>query len=467
MFVADAISLQAAAPPKRPNVVFILGDDMGQGDLGSYNPESKIPTPHLDRLARQGMRFTDAHSGSSVCSPTRYGLLTGRYAWRTSLQRHVLRPYDPPLIEKGRLTLPEMLRQNGHMTACIGKWHLGSEWPRPDKTKPPDFTQPIAEGPTTRGFDYYFGTDVPNHPPYCFIENNRTVGQPTGQRTEANLDGVPGPMLPGWRFDEILPTLARKAVGYLEERAKDKKPFFLYFALTSPHEPIQPSERFRNKSGIAPVADFIMETDWAAGEVLASLEALGLSENTLVVFTADNGAAQHQGAAMKAAGQHRSLAWRAAKGSIYEGGHRVPFIARWPGHIQADSTSDELICLGDMMATVASLLSVKLPDNAGEDSINILPVMLGEKGSAPLREAIVHHDANGVFAIRQGDWKLIPAQTPPPSGAKSPSQPIACELYNLAADPHETTNVDTKHPEIVTRLTALLERYRKEDRSRP
>ena len=440
---------------------------MGQGDLGAYNPASKIPTPHLDRLAREGLRFTDAHSGSAVCSPTRYGLLTGRYAWRTWLKRHVLRPYDPPLIEQGRLTLPLMLQKNGYATACIGKWHLGWEWARPDPARPPDFTQAIRQGPTTRGFDYYFGTDVPNYPPYCFIENDRVVGQPTAQRTETSLDGLPGPMLPGWRFDEILPTLTRKAVGYLQERAQERRPFFLYFPLTSPHEPIHPSARFRGKSGIAPVADFIMETDWAVGEVLATIERLGLAGTTLVIFAADNGAARHQGEAVRAAGQRRSLAWRADKGSIYEGGHRVPFIVRWPGKIAAGASNDDLICVGDTMATIAALLDVSLPRDAAEDSVSFLPSLLGHKSAGARRSAIIHHDRNGVFAIRDGPWTLIPAQTLPAIAAKSGPQAVPGELYNLAADPQEATELGGQHPEVVARLTLLLEQIQRDGRSRP
>ncbi len=256
-----AAALGAAAKPVKHNIVLILADDLGWGDISSYNPESKIQTPAVDRIAREGIRFTDAHSGSAICSPSRYGLLTGRYGWRTRLQRGVLEPFDPPLIDADRLTLPALLGRHGYHSACIGKWHLGWDWPRQGGAI--DFTKPIANGPTTRGFDYYFGVDVPNYPPYCFLENDRTVGQPTAQRTEKSLDGGPGPMLPGWKFEDILPTLVSKATGYIRQRAETRQPFFLYLPLTSPHEPIRPSERFLNKSGLTPLADFIMETDWA------------------------------------------------------------------------------------------------------------------------------------------------------------------------------------------------------------
>ena len=273
IFAIGAVSFMGKpAAGKAPNIVFILADDLGYGDVHCLNPaHGKIATPQMDRLATQGMVFTDAHSGSSVCTPTRYGILTGRYAWRTRLQSFVLRPYDPPLIAADRLTVPKLLASRGYQTACIGKWHLGWNWPRDGQKVL--FDHPIADGPTTRGFGYYFGTDVPNYPPYGFIKNDRLVAQPTDwfKGDRKMVLGTPGPIVPGWKFDQILPRLTEQAVQYISERAADKKPFFLYFALTSPHEPIAPSAAFRGKSGISPLADFIMETDWALGQVLAAL----------------------------------------------------------------------------------------------------------------------------------------------------------------------------------------------------
>ncbi|MFA6562018.1 MAG: arylsulfatase [Verrucomicrobiia bacterium] len=471
----------AADTQSKPNIVFILGDDMGIGDFGCYNAGSKTPTPAVDRLAREGVRFTDAHSGSAVCSPTRYGILTGRYAWRTRLKRGVLVPYDPPLIEAGRLTVPSLLRQHGYATACIGKWHLGWQWPRPDTNKPPDFTQPIAEGPTTRGFDYYFGTDVPNYPPYCFIENDRTVGQPTAQKAEQNLDGRPGPMLPGWKFDEILPTLARRATDYIGQRAAAGKPFFLYFTLTSPHEPVAPSARFRGKSGISAIADFIMETDWAVGEVLAALDRHKLAGNTLVFFAADNGHSPYTDMqSLIKAGHKPSGPLRGYKGDIYEGGHRVPLVARWPGKTPAGRVCDETVCHGDLMATVAAILSAKLPDDVAEDSFNILPALLGEKRDAPLRLFTIHHSGNGIFAIREGPWKLIPPQTlaaplrvaraakaAKAKAAKPGVVNIPGQLYNLDDDLAETKNLYAEKPDLVKKMSALLKRAQEKGRSRP
>ncbi|MDX1945687.1 MAG: arylsulfatase [Pirellulaceae bacterium] len=466
--VLVACELPAAAADNRslPNIVLILADDLGHGHISHLNPQSKIRTPHIDKLASQGISLTDAHSGSAVCSPTRYGLLTGRYAWRTKLVRGVLGPYDPPLIEATRLTLPGMLKKHGYHTACVGKWHLGWDWPR-KAMEDPDFSQPIAGGPTTRGFDYYFGTDVPNYPPYCFIENDQTVGLPNSAKTERNLDGRPGPMLAGWKFDAILPALADKAASYIAERAAAKQPFFLYLPLTSPHEPIAPSAEFRGQSGLNSLGDFLLETDAVVGKVAAAIEQHKLAESTLFIFTCDNGSSLYTGGAeLVKLGHAPSAGWRGAKTSIYEGGHRVPFVARWPGVIPTGAKSGETICLTDLLATAAEIVGEKLPENAGEDSHSVLPILRGDKLAKPVREATVHQSASGQLAIRQGPWKLITPQ--PASGAKGKStEPREAELYNLAADPAETKNVIAEHGDVGARLTTLLDQYRQSGRSRP
>jgi arylsulfatase A-like enzyme len=458
----------------RPNIVIMLADDMGHGHVSCLNPKSKIQTPNIDRLAKQGITLVDAHSGSAVCSPTRYGILTGRYAWRTRLVRGVLGPYDPPLIDAGRLTTPGLLRQQGYHTACIGKWHLGWDWPR-EGNATPDFTKPIAGGPTTRGFDYYFGTDVPNYPPYCFIENDRTVGLPTDLKAEKNLDGRPGPMLPGWKFDQILPQMLKKTLAHIEERAKKQQPFFLFFTFTSPHEPIAPSEPFRGKSGMNPLADFIIETDAAVGTVSEAIQRAGIADNTLFIFTADNGSSLYTGAQeLRKMGHEPSAQWRGAKGSIYEGGHRIPFFARWPGKIAADSVSDKTICLTDFMATFAALTGATLPEPAAEDSCNILPLLLGQ-GNTLQRPAVIHQSVTGRLAIREGPWKLmLPGAlvrenlTTKTNKKKAPTEgePAARALYNLSADPGEMNDVISLHPEIEKHLADLFLKYQKEQRSR-
>ena len=443
-----------------PNIVYILADDYGYGDAGCYNSQSKIATPSVDRLAAEGMRFTDAHSGSAVCSPTRYGVLTGRYAWRTTLRRGVLQPYDPPLIAASRLTVPALLKQHGYHTACIGKWHLGWDWPR--RGGEVVFDQPIAGGPTARGFDYYFGTHVPNHPPYCFIENDRTVGQPTAMKEVRDLNGRPGPMLPGWKFDAILPTLAEKAVAYVGERAKTDRPFFLYFPLTSPHEPIAPSERFRGKSGISDLADFMLETDWAVGQVLEALDKHGLAEKTLVVFTCDNGHSKYTGLpALDKAGHQVSGPLRGHKTDIWEGGHRVPFIARWPGKIATGSRCEETICHTNLLATCAEVVGAKLPADAGEDSFSILPLLSGKQPQQPAFPAVVHQAADGTLAIRRGKWKLVLGAAAG-EGKQEPDQ-----LFDLSADLAESRDVAASHKDEVTALRELLASYIDQGRSTP
>lgn len=452
----------ASAARRLPNLVVILADDLGYGDLSCYNPESKLPTPHADALARQGTRFTDAHSSSAVCSPTRYNLLTGRYAWRGRLQSGVLAPFDPPLIEAGRLTLPAMLRERGYRTACIGKWHLGWNWPKSNGGY--DFTRPIADGPLTRGFDLYFGTDVPNYPPYCFIRDDRTVGLPSGEKTTKDLDGRPGPMLPGWEFDRILPALVEEARGYVRSQARAGRPFFLYLPLTSPHEPIAPSARFRGKSGINPVADFILETDWAAGQVLSALEEEGIAGDTLAIFTSDNGHATYTGLPeLLEKGHQPSGPLRGYKTSIYEGGHRVPFIARWPGRIPAGAVCHHTVCLGDLVRTFAELTGARLPAGAAGDSISLLPLFENPHRRQPARDSLIHHSAAGQFAIRSGPWKLILPLANPAGNRKSEGD--APQLFNLSRDLAEREDLAAREPARVARLAALLEKQRAAERT--
>ncbi|HUT25298.1 MAG TPA: arylsulfatase [Sumerlaeia bacterium] len=477
-------------PAKPPNIVFILADDMGYGDLACQNPESKIPTPNLDRLAREGMRFTDAHSPAAVCTPTRYAILTGRYCWRTHLKSGVLWAWDPPLIEPDRLTLPAMLKRHGYDTACIGKWHLGWDWPTTDGEKPDkqtgqnvDFHRPVLNGPTARGFDYYFGTAVPNFPPYCFIENDRTVGIPAEQKPKT-MFGHPGPMLPGWDLADILPGLADKAVGYINAEAmkspvvatgSPQRPFFLYFPLTAPHTPIAPAPRFRGKSQAGAYGDFVHQVDWTVGMVMAALERNGLTQNTLVMFGSDNGSPARDGANMSGPinsvrkyGHNPSGRLRGIKADVWDGGHRTPFIVRWPGRIEPGSVCDETICLVDLMATCAAIVGEKLAPDAAEDSYNVLPALLGEKRAAPIRETTVHHSGGGMFAVRQGPWKLILGRGSGgwTKGDRGEDLPPG-QLYNMAENPSETENLYTMRPDMVERLTAILEKYKREGRSAP
>ncbi len=488
--VSSSHSLWATDPP---NIVYILADDLGYGDLGCYNAESKIPTPRLDQFATQGMQFSDAHSPSSVCTPTRYALLTGRYAWRTRLQRNVLGPWDKPLIAPDRLTVGKLLQQHNYETACIGKWHLGQNYVTTDG-KPViggvknalsnvDFSKPMSDGPITRGFDHYFGTIVPNYPPYCFFENDRTVGIPSVPMAGANFN-IPGPTVPGWKLENILPDLTSYAVRWIEKTAPAKKPFFLYFALTSPHYPVVPAPEFVGKTKVGAYGDFVHQTDWSIGQVLDALDRAGVGNNTLVIFTSDNGA-EITGEVKPGAydrvqefGHRSSGELRGAKRDAWEGGHRVPFIARWPGKIQPGTTSDEIICHVDFMATVAAILGHELPDNAAEDSISILPALLGEQVKTPLREATVHHSARGKFAVRQGDWVLIDAPSGDDNGANGEPAWLKSErdyttheqpgeLFNVREDLSQRHNRYADQPEIASKLSSLLKKYIEEGRSTP
>lgn len=483
-------------PNQKPNIVYVLADDLGYGDVHCLNADSKIPTPNFDRLAAQGMKFTDAHSSSAVCTPTRYALMTGRYNWRSRLKSGVLGGMSPPLIEENRLTVAQFLKNHGYHTAGIGKWHLGFEWARKPKTQTfddtvekgedgwnVDFTKPIKRGPNFYGFNYYFGIAASlDMVPYTFIENDRVMAQPTMDKSFPMMAGFnennatrKGPAAPDFEAIDVLPTLTRKAVGYIQQHAADAKngkPFFLYLPLNSPHTPIVPTTDWQGKSGLNAYGDFVMQTDAALGAVLDALEKNSLAENTLVIMTSDNGCApQAQYPQLLAKGHNPSYVFRGTKADIFDGGHRIPFIASWPGHIKPDSSSDQLICLSDFFATCAEILGQKLPDNAGEDSVSILPI-LENRAKAPVREAIVHHSINGSFSIRQANWKL---ELCPDSGGWSAPRPDSAgakglppiQLYDMTNDVGETKNVQAEHPEIVARLTALLEKYVAEGRSTP
>ncbi|WP_367873986.1 sulfatase-like hydrolase/transferase [Luteolibacter sp. Populi] len=472
----------------RPNIVYILADDLGYGDVASYNAGSKIPTPELDKLAKQGRRFTDAHSPSSVCTPTRYALLTGRYAWRSPQKTGVLSPWGRPLIDKDRLTIATFLKQNGYRTAAIGKWHLGWTWPTHDGQAPAsgqdrlsnvDFTKPVADGPVTRGFDYYFGVDVPNYPPYVYIENDRVQGIPSvTNRPEYNR---PGPMLPGWDWGDVLPEITRRAEHYIEDSAKRPDPFFLYLPLTSPHYPVVPTAEFKGKSGAGDYGDFVMQTDWTVGRILDALDRSGAAANTLVIFTSDNGP-EVSGEVrpgvydrIRQYGHSSAGPLRGAKRDLWEGGHRVPFLTRWPGKIPAGTVSTETISHVDLFATVAALLEKTLPPAAAPDSFNILPALRDEPTTGPLRPATVHHGINGSLAIRRGDWVLIDA----PSGDlnrepewrkeewKISSHQQPAELFNLKEDPQQRSNRYADQPALAAELKALLDQYRDRGRSTP
>ena len=481
----------ARADRPHPNLVVILADDLGYGDVSCYNPDGgKIQTPNIDRLAAEGMSFTDAHSSSSVCSPSRYTLLTGRYHWRTRLQASVISEFGKPLIAANQLTLPALLKEQGYRTACFGKWHLGWDWPIPKGELPAFriagtptaanavatdrqraawqavFSQPIPGGPTERGFDQYFGIDVPSWPPFCFIENDRTVGVPSEllPLKVRRQGGAPGPAVEGWAFQPMLPTVTDRACEFITAAHGSAKPFFLYFPLTSPHTPLAVNKEWQGKSGLGPYADFVMETDHAVGRVLDILERSGAAKNTLVVFSSDNGFAPYVGAqGLEKKGHYPSGPLRGYKTDAWEGGHRVPFLVRWPGIVQAGTRCDHLVLQGDLMATCAEIVGATLPEEAAVDSVSLLPLLQG--ADRPVRESAVQQSSQGLFVVRKGQWKLIAG---PGSGGLSPSSGgLPAQLYDLAADLGETKNVYQEKAELATELLALLEKMVADGRSTP
>ena len=494
--VVAVVALQpCAAATTPPNIVVIYADDLGYGDLHCYNPDrGKIPTPHLDRLAAEGMRFTDAHSSSGVCSPSRYTLLTGRYHWRTRLQAGIVGTWGAPLIAPDRLTLGTLVQQQGYRTACIGKWHLGWGWaltpeekqsvapPHPASGSLPTvtaeqrgtwqriFSRPIGEGPTTRGFNVYFGTDVPNWPPFCFIDNDRTVGIPSeflpAEDFKHHRASTQGPALADWRLEAVLPALRDRAVQFITESSRSEKPFFLYMPLTSPHTPLAVNEPWKGKSGLDNAcADLIMETDAVVGDVLAALDASGAAPNTLVVFSSDNGFASYVGAKdLESRGHYPSGPLRGYKSDAWEGGHRVPFLVRWPGVVQPGTVCDQLVHQADLMATCAEVLGTTLPDNVGEDSFSLMPLLKG--GTAPVREHAVSCSARGVPAVRLGSWKYIAG---PGAGGLSKGNDAAkaVQLYDLATDIGEQNNLAEAEPDRITAMQQLLERLIVDGRSTP
>jgi arylsulfatase A len=441
------------------------------------------------------MVFTDAHSGSAVCSPTRYGVLTGRYAWRSRLQEGVLGGCSPRLIEPGRLTVAELVRRAGYRTTAIGKWHLGMDWVlHPGKPRfgddiekgadgwNVDFTQPIANGPNAVGFDEYFGISASlDMVPYTFIENDRVAAVPTVDKEFLMMHGREGkatrkgPAAAKFEAVDVLPALTSRAVATIRRCADDAmagRPFFLYLALAAPHTPIEPTASWLGRSGLNPYGDFVMQVDAAVGEVLDALEERGMAGETLVIFTSDNGCSpEAKFDELRARGHDPSAGFRGTKADIFEGGHRVPFLVRWPGVVAPGRRSNQLIGLMDLMATCAELVGLRLPDDAGEDSVSFLPALQG-RDRGPLREALVHHSVNGSFAIRQGDWKLAfcgdsGGWSAPRPGTKDAEGLPPLQLYNLATDPAERHNVQDQHPDVVARLTSLMEKYVADGRSTP
>ncbi len=491
---------------KKPNVIYILADDWGYGDISILNSQSKIKTPNTDNLARQGIYFTDAHSSSAVCTPTRYGVLTGRYNWRSNIKKGVLGGYSKNLIEPSRTTIAEFLKENGYNTAYIGKWHLGWDWQTTDGKNPRqykakkgqkdfsfpkdkngkdlydnvDYSKKVLNGPTTHGFDYSYGhCGSLDMAPYVYIENDVPTAIPNRITFSKNKYGKGswwrlGPTGSDFKHTDVLPNFTRRSVKYIQEQAKNDKPFFLYMPIPAPHTPILPTKEFQGKSGVGNYGDFVMQVDDTIGRVMKAVKDAGISENTIIVVTSDNGcspAADIKG--LQKQGHYPSYIYRGHKADIFEGGHRIPFIVKWPAKIKASSVSNDTVCLTDFYATMADVLGKKLADNMAEDSVSVLADLEG-KATKPVREAIVHHSIQGKYSIRQGNWKL---NFCPGSGGWSYPRPgrnndviktlPKVQLYNLKVDPAERNNLQAQNPAKVKELTKLMIKYIEDGRSTP
>lgn len=452
----------------QPNIIYILADDMGYGDLSCLNQGCAFRTPSLDRLAEGGMLFTDAHATSAVCTPSRYSILTGRYNWRSPLKSGVLNGYDAHLIEKGRQTLASMLKERGYRTACVGKWHLGMDWKRLDKETDAfsagpdiDFGAPVENGPNAFGFDYFYGISASlDMSPYAFIENNRVTELPDHDSPKTELPGMArsGPCAPGFRHEEVLPQITAKALEVITDYQQE--PFFLYLPLTAPHTPILPSPEFAGKSGTNAYGDFCLMCDDVVGQIMNKLDELSLSENTLLIFTSDNGcspAANLEELAAK--GHHPSYCFRGHKADIYEGGHRVPLIVRWPNVIKKESRCGQTVCLCDLMATLAEYFESAIPDDMGEDSVSHLCLWRGE--DRPVRDHLVHQSIDGSLALRMGRYKL--EMCPGSGGWSYPRPGKDCtkelpeyQLYDLEEDIGEKENLAMKLPDLAKEMKLKL-----------
>ncbi|MCR8667674.1 arylsulfatase [Aestuariibaculum sp. M13] len=470
----------------KPNIVIIYADDMGYGDLNIQNPNSKIPTPHLDNLAKEGIRFTDAHSSSGICSPSRFALLTGTYHWRR--QHGIVGSFGKPFFKDSDVTLPQVLKTKDYTTACIGKWHLGWDWQLKQESQSKegkvneylpediDWSQPIKGGPLDRGFDYYFGDGTINFPPYAWVENVKVLEAPTEKMTRENIgfeikegkwEFRPGPRVKGWNPYNVLPTLTRKTTEWINKQ-KGNQPFFLYFALPSPHAPIIPNDEFDGKSKAGAYGDYMVQTDWVVGQVLKALKNNGFEDNTIVIFSADNGP-EHYAWQRAVEYDHYSMGkFRGLKRDVWEGGHHVPLIMKWPDHIKASLVTDEVVSQVDIMATLSKIVGADLPDNAAPDSYNLLPLLNGEEYQKPLREATVHNTFDSKWGIRKGDWIYINSSSgghrDMPEAFKNLTGYTDFDtegiLFNMKNDPEQRTNLYNEYPEKIKELEVLLETYR-------
>ena len=462
----------------RPNVVIVMADDLGIGDVSPTNPDCQIKTPNLQRLADEGMTFLDAHTTSSVCTPTRYGLLTGRYNWRSRLARGVLNGRSDHLIPAERSTIAHLLKNAGYHTAMIGKWHLGWDWHKTDGKI--DFTQPVLNGPNINGFDQYYGhCGSLDMPPYVWVDTGQ-ITAPPDREEGVNKRQHPygwyrkGPIGADFQIDQVLPHLFDKSIEYIKQRLQpenSRTPFFLYLPLPAPHTPIVPISPFRGISGINPYADFVVQVDYHVGQLLDAIEEAGLKRNTLFVFTSDNGCSPEGNfTLLREHGHDPSAGYRGHKADIYEGGHRVPFIVRWPARVKSGQTTQALTCLTDIYATLEAIVNKKLAFPGGEDGYSLFPVLDGAPSTG--RKLLVSHSVSGHFAVRQENWKLCLASGS--GGWSAPRENVArqqglpkIQLFDLDQDRAEQNNVAEDNPEKVKALLQSLQELVDRGRSTP
>jgi arylsulfatase A-like enzyme len=475
------VSLVSPASAKQPNIVFILADDMGYGDVQALNPHSKIHTPNLDSIATAGMTFIDAHTPSAVCTPTRYGLLTGRYCWRSRLKRGVLNGYGAPLIEPSRPTIASFLRKAGYHTGIVGKWHLGLDLPKAVDGKGLDFTKPVGNGPQERGFDFsYIIPASLDFPPYIYIENGRVTNPDTVTQPAVKFPGFlrNGPRSKDLVMEDCLDDLLEQATRYIHKQSQTDQPFFLYFPLPAPHKPVIPHSRFQGKTKLGLYGDFVAQVDWTVGEVLRTIRNSGIEKDTLIVYSSDNGSYMYRNdtnpdhvtdATVQAYQSKHHTAnhvFRGTKADIWEAGHHVPFLVRWPGTIAKGSHCQETICLTDFFATAAEIVGQELPAGAAPDSFSLLGLFQGKSWKTP-RAPVIHHSAAGMFAIRSGKWKLVLGNGS--GGRQAPKgQPFRkpYQLFDLNKDIEEQHNVINEYPEVAETLEALCEAIRSKGSSR-
>ena len=468
---------QAEKKPDRPNIVFIFADDMGYGDVSALNEHSRIQTYNIDRIANEGVIFTDAHSSSSVSTPSRYSLLTGRYNWRSTEKSGVLGGYSKALISQDRRTIANVLKDQGYQTACIGKWHLGWNWNNIEAgIDSIDFSKPVTNGPTTLGFDYFYGISGSlDMAPYVYVENDRPTALPDRITENTGMKfWRKGPTASDFDHEQTMPNFVNRAVTYIHEKSQSGRPFYLYLPLPAPHTPILPIKEYQGKSGLNPYGDFVLMVDDMVGKVMKALKDAGVEDNTILVFSTDNGCSpEAKFDELQAKGHFPSYIYRGHKADLFDGGHRIPCMVRWPARIK-HHVVNQTVCLTDFYATFSSVADYQLKDSEGEDSYNILSLLINEEGNDVIREATVHHSIRGDFTIRKGEWKLLLS---PSSGGWSFPRPgkddeviqtmPAVQLYNMKDDPEETSNVYTEYPEIVKELKNLMIKYLKEGRRTP